>query len=544
MTLSQFAGDPGSLKSYGAKYEQTAAAILEVSQKLTALVNDESAAGASVAQLRENARKVSGDVQKAQSRYHETALALIEFGTDLQDAMTKASGAISAYNNGTSTLNTLNYRRRSFEEDRATAMAAGADQATIDDIDADIRAVDRSIDSAEYAIANAQSIYNSAAVDRETAIAEAIARIRGTLGELNDTAADYVRAAWESIADFFAAIAQWIDEVLLPLLEDILVVIGTILLILLALALAFALLYAFGLLGMLVMGILTAVAAYLIVQVAQTLAPPPPVTEHSRSYKPQPSELSESEQAHATPEQVQDLLENKWLDDSGGTDSTRIEVIKVVDEDGTVRWRVILPSTQDWEWATGLPQGIEHFDPRGDQGALNDLGSNSLLVVTPWLQAAYEKAVREAMTQAGVQPGQEIMMIGWSQGGMVAGAFASDLNDEFNVTAISVAGSPIDHVNIPSSVAVLSIQHNGDVVHTLDWGVPPPPNSSNWYTVTTDVQTVGNTPLPVHDAASYAASLEVALKDPTPDPNLQAIKDKQSAFYGGSELSIIYDTSE
>jgi len=544
VSLTQFPGDPGSIKSYGTKYEQLAQTILEVSQKLTALVNDESAAGDSVAQLRENARNAASDVKKAQSRYHETALALIEFGTDLQDAMSKASTAISNHSNGASALSTLNYRRRNLEEDRASAMAAGADQATIDDINSDIRAVDREIDNVEYAIANAQSLYDAAAVDREEAIAEAITRIQGALDELNDTAADYVRAAFESIAEFFAAIAKWIDEVLLPLLEDILVVIGTVLLILVALAFLLQVLFALGAVGMLVMALAAALAAYLIVETVKTLAPTPPVTLIDPTTLPSGSRSPECGDYLSTSDQGGDLLEDRYLDEMGGADSTLIEVVKVVDEDGTVRWRVILPSTQDWEFMNGFPAGIEHWVPKDDRGALNDLGSNALLMVTPWLQAAYEQAVRQAMTDAGIKPGEEIMMVGWSQGGILAGAFASDMNDEFNVTAIAVAGAPIDHMPIPSTVSVLSVQHDGDIVHDLDFKTPPPPNSANWYTVSTTVQNAGGEPMEVHDSASYAATIDNALRYAQPGSDLDAVKQKQSVFYGGTETPFVFQTSE
>ena len=540
MTLTQFPGDPVSLKSKGATYERIAQSILEASQKLTALATDQSATGDAIDQLRENARTTSGDIQKAQKRYHETALAIIEFGTDLGDAQSRAATAISNHSNGSSTLSTLAYKRRILEEDRATALAAGAEQSMIDDIDADIRAIDREVDSVEYAVANAQAMYDAAAIDREEAIGDAINRIQGSLGELNDGIGDHVRAAFESIADFFAAIAKWIDEVLLPLLQDILVAIAYIALILIGLALVLNMLLLLGGIGILLAPFAVLLAAYLIETVAKAVLQPTPQVRpfdldpsnrkglHTKGDK--PPYLGDSEQS-------KDLLEDGYLDKIGGTDATAIEVIRVVGDDGVVRWRVILPSTQDWEFANGLLETPPRFDPKGDQGALNDLGSNALLMMSPQLQAAYEKAVREAMTQAGIKPGEEIMMVGWSQGGILAGAFATDLTDQFNVTAITVAGSPIDHMHIPPTVSVLSVQHDDDVVHTLDL-TGPPPNSANWYTISQDAMTGQKD----HAADSYARTLDKYVTDP--DPNLTALLENQSVFYSGNETIYGFVASE
>src|SRR5690606_41329898 len=96
--------------------------------------------------------------------------------------------------------------------------------------------------------------------------------------------------------------------------------------------------------------------------------------------------------------------------------------------------------------------------------AVNDLGSSPATIVAPEHQAASERAVLLAMRRAGIGPQDSVMLVGWSQGGIVAGAIASDQNSGFTVRAIAVAGSPIDHMPIPDSVSVLAFQHDGDHV--------------------------------------------------------------------------------
>ena len=545
--MQPFPGDPGSLKTYGTKYERLAQTILEVSQKLTALVQDQSDRGDAVAQLREKAEGTSAEIKKVQRRYHETALALVDFAVSLDEAQGSANGAIATYSNGTHHLSNLHYERRLLEEDRLTAMTTNADPGAIADINADIRRIDNQIRQIESEIASAQSTYDAAEHQRHDAIIYALARIIPVLDELNDTAGDYVRAAFESVVDFFEAIGKWVTDVLLPLLETILTVIAYVVLILVVLVAVLvilaAILLSFGVVGAIILGLIAAaliiVAGYLIYTIVQGTLQPTPTMRPVKLPDFSADGLDPDNPYTATTDQGKDLMEDGYLDDMGGTDSTVIEVIKVVGEDGVTRWRVILPSTQDWEFVNGLLDTPPHWDPKGDQGAMNDLASNVMLMMTPELQAAYERAVRQAMTDAGVKPGEEIMMVGWSQGGILAGAFASDTSDEFNVTAIMVGGSPIDAMPIPPNVSVISVQHPADVVHQLDL-TPADHDSSHWVTIAEPPETDQVD----HGAQSYAMTADHYLNDAPVGSPLWQIQQQQAAFYGGTETTYAYQGSE
>ncbi len=81
---------------------------------------------------------------------------------------------------------------------------------------------------------------------------------------------------------------------------------------------------------------------------------------------------------------------NGTTDGMGGADQTVIDIKKIVGSDGMERWVVSLPSTQDWQLGP-------------DAGALNDRDSNiALMMDNPALRTAYERAVLEAMSDAGV----------------------------------------------------------------------------------------------------------------------------------------------
>ena len=78
------------------------------------------------------------------------------------------------------------------------------------------------------------------------------------------------------------------------------------------------------------------------------------------------------------------------------------------------------------------------------------------------------------------------MLVGHSQGGMVAAELAGELNrdHEFTVTHVVTAGSPIGLSPVPSSISVLSLENRGDVVPELDGSDNPA--RSGWLTARVD----------------------------------------------------------
>ncbi len=92
-------------------------------------------------------------------------------------------------------------------------------------------------------------------------------------------------------------------------------------------------------------------------------------------------------------------------------------------------------------------------------------------------RTAYEQGVLAAMTQAGVRPGDPVMLVGHSEGGMVAVTAARDAvaSGQFNVTHVVTAGAPIGRTagQLPRGVQVLALENRADVVPHLD-GVANP----------------------------------------------------------------------
>ena len=92
-------------------------------------------------------------------------------------------------------------------------------------------------------------------------------------------------------------------------------------------------------------------------------------------------------------------------------------------------------------------------------------------------RTAYETGVLAAMRQAGVRRSDAVMIVGHSEGGMVAVTTARDAvrSGEFNVTHVITAGAPIGLTvgQLPAKVQVLALENSRDVVPHLDGAANP-----------------------------------------------------------------------
>lgn len=160
---------------------------------------------------------------------------------------------------------------------------------------------------------------------------------------------------------------------------------------------------------------------------------------------------------------------NGLTDTMGQGDRSVVDIKKVLGPDGTYHWVVSLPSTQDWGMLKGM-FGEDFVDTLKDYPPTNDLDSNIALMLmdNPWLATQYERAVMQAMSDAGVPAGADVVYTGFSQGGIMAANLASNGNSPYNVVGVVTNGSPIDSFPIPPEVRVVSFEHVGDPVPLLD----------------------------------------------------------------------------
>ena len=181
------------------------------------------------------------------------------------------------------------------------------------------------------------------------------------------------------------------------------------------------------------------------------------------------------------PHDVGDLLDALTVVDGAarGTEQGRLVVTRtaVPGAEGTTResFVVLLPGTKGWQ-----------PDPRS-RPYVSDLATNlELMAGEP---TARVEAVASALTAAGAGPDSPVMLVGHSQGGMVAMRAAAELRGSFDVSHVVTAGSPVGRMPVPDGVHVLSLENRQDVVPRLD--AAPNRSSATHVTVQFDAAASG-----------------------------------------------------
>ncbi|AZL07258.1 hypothetical protein [Brevibacterium aurantiacum] len=169
------------------------------------------------------------------------------------------------------------------------------------------------------------------------------------------------------------------------------------------------------------------------------------------------------------PRDIEDLYRRE-ADRHRGVDSGQVRIEEITDADGTSRYIVYIPATSDWspepgENTTDLTTNVQAM-----------AGNDTVMA----------EMVRQAIADANIGADSEVMLVGYSQGGIVAGALAADpafLND-VNVTALFTVGAPISDFPVDEGIDVLSIEHEQDLVPDLDGNENPA--DDHWSTITVD----------------------------------------------------------
>ncbi|WP_428833526.1 hypothetical protein [Pseudoclavibacter helvolus] len=125
-----------------------------------------------------------------------------------------------------------------------------------------------------------------------------------------------------------------------------------------------------------------------------------------------------------------------------GVYDSAVTIRTVVDADGNKSHILYIPGTQDW-----LGLGGNAFNGADNIGAV--FGSSNKL----------ESAIHEALRKHGVSKDEPLMIVGHSQGGLVAGNMAADstFRSNYNLESVLVFGASIQSREIPSSVAVTQV---------------------------------------------------------------------------------------
>lgn len=194
-----------------------------------------------------------------------------------------------------------------------------------------------------------------------------------------------------------------------------------------------------------------------------------------------------------------------------------IDVRILTRADGSRAVVVDIPGTKSWDPL-----------PNGD---ITSLATNVRAVAGR--RTSYEQGVLTAMQRAGVTPGDDVMLVGHSEGGMVAVRTAVDAttSGRFHVTHVVTAGSPIAAVvpHVPRHVQVLAIENAGDVVPHLDGG-----RNADRANVTTVTVRHDHGAIPANHEIEQSYLPGAADIDASPDPSVRAFLTGAARFFDGT----------
>ena len=182
-----------------------------------------------------------------------------------------------------------------------------------------------------------------------------------------------------------------------------------------------------------------------------------------------------------------------------GLDGGRVRVVEVVRGDGGSAWVVVVPGTQQWSPRAGT----NPFDLTSDVRAV----TGDATVAAAGVAAALDVARSRAGSRS--TPADPVVLVGHSQGGILAAALASDpgFTSRHRVSHVVTSGSPVGLFPVPPTTRVLSVERGDDPVPRLDLG--PNPDRASWVTVRT---TADGPPVDVgsHALGGYVTTLRVA----------------------------------
>lgn len=185
--------------------------------------------------------------------------------------------------------------------------------------------------------------------------------------------------------------------------------------------------------------------------------------------------------------------------------------------------------------APGLPDRFEvyiggtvDFSPLAKQEPF-DLTSN--MAMEAGLPSGAADGVRQAMALAGIDGQSEVVLVGHSQGGLVASALAA--SGDYRVDALVTFGAPAAQIHIPASVPTLVVENIDDVVPALG-GIQ---SNDHALVVRAQAYPEGIPPglaLPAHRIEAYGATAE-AIDQRAQSSQLVAFRERLGALTSGYE---------
>ena len=124
------------------------------------------------------------------------------------------------------------------------------------------------------------------------------------------------------------------------------------------------------------------------------------------------------------------------------------------------------------------------------------------------------------------------MLVGHSQGGIVAADAAHDFvaSGQFNVTHVVTLGAPVGRIEVPPTVAMLSLENRDDIVPHLDAADNPDAANRTTVSFTNDTGNIGQNHALTTSYLPAARTL-----DTSSAPSVASFRDSAAAFFDAAE---------
>ena len=180
--------------------------------------------------------------------------------------------------------------------------------------------------------------------------------------------------------------------------------------------------------------------------------------------------------------------------------------------------RIEAYETESGRVIVGYLPGTAEWNPLANEKAF-DIRSNIQLDAHVRNSSSY-RAADAALNAFGVKNSDQVILVGYSQGGLVGAQLAQQHQ---NVSGLITFGSPIATQQIPSGLSVISLEHSNDVVPALEGETNP--IQSNWATASRHVTVLpGENILKAHGMNEYMQT--AALADQSTDTGLVRLSRK------------------
>lgn len=162
--------------------------------------------------------------------------------------------------------------------------------------------------------------------------------------------------------------------------------------------------------------------------------------------------------------------------------------------------------------------GTANWNPVG-KGSAFDLQSN-LELIGDQDNSNSVRAARAAIEEYGAKPTDKLILVGYSQGGLIAAELAESGN---NVSGVVTIGSPVSNTRFDSDLPVVSLEHSNDVVPAFSGSTNP--ITENWSTASRHLNLEpGQNVSEAHAIGNYVETAKMA--DDSTDTGLSRVRSR------------------